>query len=337
MPTESDLRAAKQDLVGRYLRQPASAFVARATAAGARVIPGPDPVGNVVGVGIGEKVVLNQLSGELCVKLYVRRKMIEAEIPPQERIPKSIAGILTDVEEVGLISAFQQTCSVNRRRHQAPAPCGISVGHVQITAGTIGALARTSGRTDDGHRYILSNNHVLANSNNAQAGDEIFQPGPLDGGVPAANRVGTLTRFVRINFAGGENSADCAIAEVPGGAVLSEICSVGAVTGTVRPARDMTVFKHGRTTGLTRGVITDVDADVRVDYREAGVALFVNSVAIRGLPPTTPFSDGGDSGSIILDAQRRACALLFAGSDTVDVTFANRIQTVLRRLRIRLL
>lgn len=67
------------------------------------------------------------------------------------------------------------------------------------------------------------------------------------------------------------------------------------------------------------------------------MALFVNTVVVRGLPPTTPFSAGGDSGSLIVDAQHRACALLFAGSGTTDITFANPLGTVLRRLRIRLL
>ena len=81
-----------------------------------------------------------------------------------------------------------------------------------------------------------------------------------------------------------------------------------------------------------------MDADIRVDYEEAGVALFINTIVIRGLPPTTPFSAGGDSGSVILDSQgRRVCGLLFAGSRSADVTFANPIQAVLRRLRIRLL
>jgi hypothetical protein len=119
--------------------------------------------------------------------------------------------------------------------------------------------------------------------------------------------------------------------------VLGDICSIGPVTKRVTPTRNLTVLKHGRTTGLTRGVITDVDADIQVNFPGFGVARFINTVVIRGLPPTSPFSAGGDSGSLIVDADHRACALLFAGSSAQDVTFANPLATVLSRLRVRLL
>jgi hypothetical protein len=84
-------------------------------------------------------------------------------------------------------------------------------------------------------------------------------------------------------------------------------------------------------------VITDVDADIQVNYPGFGVARFINTVVIRGLPPTSPFSAGGDSGSLIVDADHRACALLFAGSSAQDVTFANPLSAVFSRLRVRLL
>jgi hypothetical protein len=334
--SEQDLRGAKREIVRRYLIGADGNLAVRASARHSLSVPGPDPVDNVVGVGIGDKVTHNQLVGEVCVKLYVRRKHLDSEIPPGERLPTTVEGISTDVEEVGLIRALQLDCSLQRRSRLRPAPCGVSVGHLNITAGTIGALARDSGRQDNGRRYILSNNHVLANSNNATPGDAIFQPGPLDGGS-APDRIADLARFVPIKFGVGENTVDCAAAELQDSHVLSDVCSIGSIRGTVRPERNMIVLKHGRTTGLTRGVITDVDADIRVDYEEAGIALFIDTVIIRGVPPTTPFSDGGDSGSTILNTRSRVCALLFAGSDTADVTFANPIRSVLRRLRIRLL
>ena len=339
--SESDLHAAKKELVNRYLQAPpvAGAFAAGLAIAGPRVATA-QPSDNIVGLGVAEKVVENRLTGELAVKVYVRRKLLEAELRPADRIPKTIEGIPTDVEVSGLIRALLLPCSIDRRRRQTPSPCGVSIGHQAITAGTIGALVRDRGQTDNGRRYVLSNNHVLANSNSSQPGDAVLQPGPADGGTLPTHQVGTLTRFVKIKFSPGtENQLDCAIAEVTNNAVLDEVCSVGDVAGTVKPAREMAVWKHGRTTGLTRGVITDVNADIRVDYREAGVAFFVDQIVVRGLPPTTPFSEGGDSGSVILDRPRnRACALLFAGGDAAaDLTFANPIQTVLSRLRVRLL
>src|SRR2546428_261455 len=85
-------------------------------------------------------------------------------------------------------------------KRQRPAPMGFSVGHPAITAGTIGARVRDA----LGHVYILSNNHVLANSNGASIGDPEYQPGPFDGGT-AADQIATLSDFQVISFAANGN------------------------------------------------------------------------------------------------------------------------------------
>ncbi len=48
---------------------------------------------------------------------------------------------------------------------------------------------------------MLSNNHVLANSNDATAGDAILQPGPADGGRLGPDTIAVLERFCPIEFA----------------------------------------------------------------------------------------------------------------------------------------
>src|SRR5881394_2951421 len=69
-----------------------------------------------------------------------------------------------------------------------------------------------SGRDALGRVYILSNNHVLANSNGATIGDPEYQPGPYDGGT-SADQIATLTDFQVISFASnGSNTIDAAIA-----------------------------------------------------------------------------------------------------------------------------
>src|SRR5262245_46115360 len=100
---ESDVRAAKTAMARRYLMTPAGVSGARTLRE--RVAPGPDPLENVVGLGVGEKVVAGQLGGVLCVKVYVRRKYLQREIPPEARIPATIDGIPTDIDEVGRVSA----------------------------------------------------------------------------------------------------------------------------------------------------------------------------------------------------------------------------------------
>ena len=75
------------------------------------------------------------------------------------------------------------------------------------------------------------------------------------------------------------------------------------------------------------GKIKDTSATVKVDY-DNQTALF------RGQILTTNMSQGGDSGSLVLDMKARAVGLLFAGSE--QVTIINPINEVLRLLDIEL-
>ncbi|MBW2739249.1 MAG: hypothetical protein JRE64_10480 [Deltaproteobacteria bacterium] len=54
----------------------------------------------------------------------------------------------------------------------------------------------------DGRSVILSNNHVLANSNAAEIGDPVLQPGPHDGGRYPEDHIADLEQFVPINIIG---------------------------------------------------------------------------------------------------------------------------------------
>src|SRR5439155_126396 len=117
-------------------------------------------------------------------------------------LPVALDGVPVSQRVTGRLMAFSDPT-----QRQRPAPSGFSVGHPAITAGTIGARVRDA----LGRVYILSNNHVLANSNGATIGDAEYQPGPFDGGT-AADQIATLTDFQAINFAGGNNTIDAAIA-----------------------------------------------------------------------------------------------------------------------------
>jgi hypothetical protein len=212
----------------------------------------------------------------------------------------------------------------------APVPIGVSVGHKAITAGTIGACVQKGGT-----RYILSNNHVLANENLASGGDEILQPGPFDGGTISNDVIGTLAEYEPIVFStSASNVIDAALATTTGRGLGNSTPSNGY--GTPRseeiPASiGMRVMKYGRTTGQTKGRVQGVNATVNVGYN-SGVARFVGQIVIGG----GRFSSGGDSGSLIVvergpDA-RRPVGLLFAGGG--GTTIANPIQEVTRTLKI---
>ena len=118
-------------------------------------------------------------------------------------IAADVEGIPTDVIEVGVLRALQ--APTDRWR---PAPGGVSIGHYRITAGTLGVVVRE--RTT-GDRLILSNNHVLANSNDALPGDAILQPGPADGGQLDTDLIARLERFVPIQF--NSSPGSCSVAK----------------------------------------------------------------------------------------------------------------------------
>lgn len=244
-------------------------------------------------------------------------------------------GFPVNVHHTGIIDS-------QPHRHRArPSPCGISVGHFRITAGTQGALSRGRRAPRRNRLLMLSNNHVLANSNNARFGDNILQPGRADGGRNPQDRIAILERFVPINFGGRPNLVDAATGWCWPERVRKEFLyrSGGrwrhfrVASTPVGCRRGMIVGKSGRTTQLTSGRITGCGETIRVRYG-ARVAVFRDQIAVRGL--RGQFSAGGDSGSLIWtwNSRRNPVGLLFAGGG--NFTFGNKIGHVLAALDISL-
>lgn len=211
-------------------------------------------------------------------------------------------------------------------RFDRPVPIGVSTGHPNITAGTIGARVRDS----NGNVYALSNNHVYANENLATIGDAVIQPGSYDGGSSPGDDIGTLRGFVRIEFSG-DNYVDAALASTTTALLSNSTPSdgYGVPQSSTAPANiGLKVKKYGRTTGETNGRIYATNVTVDVAY-DSGVARFVDQIVV------TPgsFSAGGDSGSLIVLNNKRSAnhlqpiGLLFAGSS--QYTLANPIDSVL--------
>lgn len=241
-----------------------------------------------------------------------------------------------DIRYVGRIQ--KRTWFTDRHR---PVQMGISVGHFRVTAGTLGAFV--TGR--HGAARILSNNHVLADENRGVKGDAVLQPGSFDGGQRTRDRVGGLDRFIRLRPAG-TNTIDAAIATIDDGVGTK----IGALRGTrakvagvaAESAAFDLVEKWGRTTGHTRGRVTAFELDNVVIGYEMGNLRFDGQIEVEAAG-RTPFSEGGDSGSLIMTAgDHLAAALLFAGSQTggrgnLGLTYANPIGPVLKALKVDLL
>lgn len=311
---------------------------------------------NVVAVGVGRKVIGGEPTEQLAIVCSVVAKRPRQALPASELVPNTVKEVPTDVVPTGPIFAFQ-----NPTERFRPAPGGVSIGHVSITAGTLGCVVRKNGRL-----YILSNNHVLANSNEALVDDPILQPGSADGGQNPHDLIARLSEWVPIEFdedgaapcpigsaaAGVLNSAaaavgsktrlrvvrdaaaagnlvDCAIAEpLEEADVSQEILQIGPIAGLAEGTLGMNVKKSGRTTGLTTGTIEQIDVTVRVSYGPGRTATFVDQLMAG------PMSQGGDSGSAVLSETDQLVGLLFAGS--VNSTIFNRIQNVFQALQVSL-
>lgn len=242
-----------------------------------------------------------------------------------------------DVRTIGLVT---KRAAPWYRQKQRPLRIGCSVGHADVTAGTLGCFVRARGSQAIA---ILSNNHVLANENRAKNGDPVLQPGTYDGGRKPHDAVATLLAQVKLRKAG-VNEIDAAVAALKEGieADLSKITGLGKLKGVGGDFLDegTAVAKLGRTTGLTRGRVTAFEMDnVWVEY-DMGVLRFDNQVEIEGAGDK-PFSDGGDSGSLIVDKDLLGVALLFAGTDQggangQGLTYANPLGKVLAKLKIEL-
>ncbi|RPI03837.1 MAG: hypothetical protein EHM72_00480 [Calditrichaeota bacterium] len=314
---------------------------------------------NVIGVGIGFKETEGKMTTDLSLKVLVVEKLPISALAAQDLVPKELNGVKTDVTYVGRIHALQSPTA----RHR-PAFPGISIGHYAITAGTFGVVVRDR-QTNE--RLILSNNHVLANGNNASPGDSIIQPGAADGGRTPRDRIADLSRFVKIQFKGdgggnggsscpfarftasflnviaslfrsksrmtvvqadGLNLVDAAVAKpISEDIITEEILKIGQVSGSAEAKIGMKVRKSGRTTGYTEGEITVLDTTIEVGYG-GQVAMFEHQILASGM------SEPGDSGSLIVDQQNHAVGLLFAGS--ANVTVLNPIAAVLTALNITL-
>ena len=203
-----------------------------------------------------------------------------------------------------------------------------------------------------------------ANSNAAQIGDPILQPGPYDGGRFPEDHIADLEQFIPISIIGlpsdcpvattiakflngiarifgssvqlqavdqqqTENLVDAAIARpLNPDDVKADILEIGSIQGSVEGDLGMSIKKSGRTTGFTTGEIEQVDVTVNVQYGEGKIAQFTDQLMAGAM------SQGGDSGSAVLDESNHLVGLLFAGSDTT--TIMNRIQNVFSELGVTL-
>jgi hypothetical protein len=217
---------------------------------------------------------------------------------------------------------------------------------ITCCGGTLGSLLKRNGSF-----FILSNNHVMADSDTASATDAIIQPALIDTGTctsTGTSTVANLTQWFNLE-SNASNPVDAAISQIVSGKVdtSGKILLLGSTTdangiptagqplqgsGKIAGIGDA-VAKSGRSSGLTCSTVEMVNAAFSVSYQKGcgtGTSFsvaYTNQISIVG----GEFSTEGDSGSLIVEqADANPVALLFAGSDTDTV--ANPIGDVLQAM-----
>ncbi|NMM50476.1 serine protease [Marinigracilibium pacificum] len=320
---------------------------------------------NVVGVALGNKIKNGiEKESDQVMTVFVDQKLPEDSLTSSQVIQKEYNGVKTDVVEIGEVFAgfidpntgvevsvdvdnhvgqqediledvIQAGAASNLKNRIRPAKGGYSCGHYKVTAGTIATCCYdlTPFPGIPSKYYLLSNNHVIANSNNCRIGDPILQPGRVDGGTYPRDVIARLSRYIPIKFITSTsqpyNYVDAAIGEGNFQDLDREIYWQGCVKKLYdAPKIGEIVQKTGRTTGFTTGKITNINATVNVNYGSGRVAKFCKQIV------TSRMSAPGDSGSLIMDREENAVGLLFAGSSTR--TIVNNILFVQSLLKIRL-
>ena len=281
---------------------------------------------NVMGVATGLRVRGGQTTEELCVQVFVDRKLPEQRLPSWARVPGAVAGaedeaVPTDVIEITPPEAYQNTARYR------PVPGGSSIGpEATISAGTLGGWA---GDNSDNTVVLLSCNHVISNLDNPPTAGRIVQPARLDGGVLPGDVIGAFKRHVAVQTVAN-----------PPGTPLPAVSAVDAAIGTITvertdnvlgigpavyelqaPAIGMNVQKSGRTTRLTtNGRIVSINATFTINYRNGTRIGRVGNSFVVNSTDGNPFGNPGDSGSLIFNQQqgdlngtRPAVGVLYAG------------------------
>jgi hypothetical protein len=315
---------------------------------------------NVVSIGCGYKFKNGKQTDKIGIIIGVSKKLPVSALSTKDKIPSSLDGVLTDVLEIGVVKANE----IDPTKKFRPAPPGVSIGHKDITAGTFGCVVY---RNDT--KLILSNNHVLANSNDAQFGDSIYQPGPIDGGT-SFDKIGTLFDFVPIQFQGdgGGTEPTCPVAKGTAGTanlfatvlrrkhrLVAFNTEPLAVTNKVDCAlalpdnpEDITdeITEIGKPTNVADAPLgTPVQKYGRTTQYTTGNIIQTNVTVQVSYGPgkiatfteqlmAGAMSAGGDSGSATLNMNNELIGLLYAGSDAT--TIFNPINEVFAALNVNL-
>jgi hypothetical protein len=274
---------------------------------------------NIVGLGIGAKESDGRIGAEMAVCVFVTHK-VKRGMNEKYRVPTEIGGMKTDVVPVGRLV-----------HHVRPTPLGGGVSRAGGGRGTLGVLVKCDGSSKT---FFVTAAHVIAPDGDAAKGDVIVEPPYGEGGsLP----FGKLEEWEPLDFDGGVNEMDAALGSLDNPAdALTFPASIGRLAvPPMDPFVYQSVRKNGAKTNHTLGVVTHLNVDISIFTAGGELLKYNNAFAILGAGG--PFSEGGDSGALIVDAVTKTpVGLLIGGETDGPRTFAIPIARILTRFNARI-
>lgn len=300
-------------------------------------------------VAIGLKEINNELTDEIVFQVFVDKKLDEKELESGLIIPKEINGIKTDVRLTHYGAVPRGFFDPGLKGDMAPyirLKGGIMVGW-GMGGGTLGCFGRL---VKDNALVILTNHHVIASDR--EEGDPVGQP-QYHRACCCCCAYDEFKIGVLLKKGCRTDKVDAALGKVDNG-IGYDVKLENSVslkrgislriegTSTSLTSGDR-VQKIGRISGHTWGIVDTINAEIPPG--ELQEKKMIHQITIKPAPEETfiettnrkrAFSDGGDSGSVILNEKSEIVALMHGGNpdrDVVDITYASHIQDVLDALK----
>ena len=297
---------------------------------------------HVVGWDRGKKISNGKTTDIESFRVFVDKKVPKDKLKKSEVILSTIDNLPTDViqtgefsappaEKPGLITKVKDAVTHSvRKLTRRPFDMGTSGGNISGPTGTVGYKFRKDGSYD----VLFSNGHVFGEDIRKDVSAQerrIVQAGPIDDGSDESHIVGSMVGLIKLSESYPAFN-DAAISDIikPENAttVLHEL---GTPVGVRTIQVGDTVYKSGRTTGVTNGTILSLTATIRVKYSAVvdGKVVYYY-ITHKNCILTSPMSSGGDSGSIGVikeDGKLYIWGYLFA--DSTEHTVWHEIQNVM--------